>query len=938
MAKQRRQLALEGFEDQQADSSDDNRGTQVSQPAPPQPTAATAECSLEGRTIYVIDSHSLIFQVFHAIGEMTSPQGEPVNAIFGFARDLLYLLTKKKPDFLICAFDRPGPTFRHELYEQYKADRGEMPDELAVQFPGIRRVIESLDIPLLENASYEADDILATIATKADRAGANCFLVTGDKDCRQLITDRVQIYNIRKHQIYDRKSLEKDWGIEPEQVVDFQSLVGDSTDNIPGVARIGPKTATGLLQEYGSLEEVFAHVDDISGAKQNYLRDGRDAATLSRQLVRLVDDVPVEIDWMAAEVHPLDREKILPLFHEFGFRRLSEQISDLEGEKTTPENWQADYQSITSIDALKKLVKILESQPSVSLDVETTSVRPRQAEIVGYSFCFQPGLAYYIPVRAPENETSLDPKEVLELLRPILENPDIEKVGQNLKYDLIVLRSAGVTVRGVAFDTMIASYLLEAGRRSHSLDALAQHHLGHDTIKIETLIGKGKDQLRMDQVPLAKISPYAAEDADVPLRLRPLLKNQLVKNHLGDLFNELEMPLIDVLVEMEYTGIKVDTDLLAKLSHQFGEELKSLETEIYQLAGREFNIASPKQLAAILFDEIGLPVIKKTKSGASTDVDVLEQLSEQHPLPEKIIEYRQFAKLKNTYVDALPSLVYPDTGRVHASFNQVVAATGRLSSSDPNLQNIPIRTPIGRKIRAAFLPGVEGWQLLAADYSQIELRVLAHCTGDEALICAFDRDEDIHTLVASQVYNVPLSDVSPEMRRGAKAVNFGVIYGQSPFGLAKSLNIERDAAAEFIDAYFDRYPRIDEFLDELLTNCQKQGYVSTLFGRRRDIKGVRSETNGRQRNLAERMAINTVIQGSAADLMKRAMIRIHDCLRQESFQANMLLQIHDELIFEVPPEECSNLERCVREEMESAAQLTVPLKVDITFGENWAEV
>ncbi len=940
MSKRKRQLALEGFEEQSQDTpnhKDRPEANKAISTAEQQGVSATLP-TLKGRTVYVIDSHSLIFQVFHAIGEMTSPQGEPVNAIFGFTRDLLYLLGAKKPDFLICAFDRPGPTFRHEIYEPYKADRGEMPEELAEQFPGIRRVIEALDIPLLENASFEADDILATIASEADRAGADCLLVTGDKDCRQLITDRVQIYNIRKQQVYDRESLQEDWGIHPNQVVDFQSLVGDSGDNIPGVARIGPKTATGLLQEYGTLEEVFAHLDDISGAKGNYLRAGQDAAILSRRLVRLVDDVPVALDWSAAAVHPIDTEKIRSVFHEFGFRRLLEQIDSLSGKQPIPENWQAEYRCINSREELRKLVKQLGSQKQICLDVETTSIRPRWAELVGYSFCFQPGQAYYIPVRAPKNETALDAEEVLEQLRPILENPKIKKVGQNLKYDLVVLRTAGVSVAGVAFDTMIASYLLEAGRRGHSLDALAQHYLGHDTIKIDTLIGKGKDQRGMDQVPLDEITPYAAEDADVPLRLMPLLENRLKETQLTDLFKHMEMPLVDVLTEMEFTGIKVDTSLLAKLSRKYGKQLESLEIEIHELAGHEFNIASPKQLATILFDELGLPVIKKKKSGASTDVDVLEQLAEQHPLPAKIIEYRQFAKLKNTYVDALPALVHPETGRVHASFNQVVAATGRLSSSDPNLQNIPIRSAVGREIRSAFLPGTKGWQLLAADYSQIELRVLAHCTGDEALIGAFERDEDIHALVASQVHSVPIAEITSEMRRSAKAVNFGVIYGQSPFGLAKALHIDREEAAEFIDAYFARYPRIDDFLAETLNDCRRQGYVCTLFGRRRDIKGIRSESSGRQRNLAERMAINTVIQGSAADLMKRAMINIHQRLKQGTHKAKMLLQIHDELVFEVPPEERRELEACVREEMESAAELVVPLKVEIKQGANWAEV
>ena len=659
---------------------------------------------------------------------------------------------------------------------------------------------------------------------------------------------------------------------------------------------------------------------------------------MSRELVRLVDDVPVEIDWSAAAVNQFDGAASLELFREFGFRSLSDRLAKLTGISRAPEVWEANYQCINTVDDLVSLAKRLASARRISLDVETTSVLPRFAKLVGYSFCLEQGAAFYIPVSAPADETALDHDLVLETLRPVLENPEIEKIGQNLKYDMIVLRSAGVAVRGVAFDTMVASYLLDAGRRSHSLDALSLHYLNHDTIKIDSLIGKGKNQKSMAEVPLAEITPYAAEDADVPMRLLPLLASQLEEANLNELFHNLEMPVIDVLVELEYNGIKVDTDRLAALSAQFGQRLDALEIEIYELAGHPFNIASPKQLAGVLFDELGLPVTKKTRSGASTDANVLEQLAEHHALPAKIIEYRQFAKLKGTYVDALPALVHPETGRVHASFNQVVAATGRLSSSDPNLQNIPIRTDVGREIRSAFLPGPPGWQLLAADYSQIELRVLAHCSGDEALLAAFQRDDDIHALVASQVYNVPLDGVTSEMRRSAKAVNFGVIYGQSPFGLAKALGIDRDVATEFIDAYFAQYPGVDEFLRETMDQCRAQEFVTTIFGRRRNIKGVRDDTSGRQRNLAERMAINTVIQGSAADLMKRAMISIHQRLKRDQHKSRMLLQIHDELIFEVPPIEFDTLRKLVVEEMESAADLSVPLRVDIKQGNNWAEV
>ena len=934
MAKPKRQLALDGFESEEElpESPVDKKSRS------PNESETKQAASLQGRTVFIVDSHSLIFQVFHAIGEMTSPQGEPVNAIFGFTRDLLFLLREKKPDYLFCAFDRPGPTFRHDIYPEYKADRGEMPDELSVQFPGIRKITEAFQIPILEADAYEADDILATVAQQADHLGAECFLVTSDKDCRQLITDRVKIYNIRKHSIYDAQNLTKDWGIRPNQVVDFQSLVGDSVDNVPGVARIGPKTAALLLQQYDSLETIYSQIEEISGAKKSYLEAGKEEALLSRNLVRLSEDVPVEVDWSAAKVCAPNVDESLRLFHAFGFRSLAPHLHELNPEKAMETQKPCDYVCVDRLEQLKTLVTAWEKCEQISIDVETTSLQPMQAEIVGYAISTQPEHGYYVPVRGPDSQQVVDPEAALHCLKPLLQSPSIAKVGQNLKYDLVVLRSAGVRVAGVAFDTMIASYLLEAGRRGHSLDALALHYLGIETIKIESLIGKGKDQRRMDEVEMSEITDYAAEDADIPLRLKPILQDRLLENQLDSLFNTLEIPLVTILADMEYHGIRVDIERLKDLSTQFGARLTDLEAEIYRLADGDFNIASPKQLAHVLFEKLELPIIKKTKTGPSTDADVLEQLADYHELPEKVIEYRQFAKLKNTYVDALPELVNPKTGRVHASFNQVVAATGRLSSSDPNLQNIPIRSEEGRAIRSAFLPGNDKWTLLGADYSQIELRVLAHYAEDAALIGAFDRDEDIHALVASQIHGVALEDVTKEMRRSAKAVNFGVLYGQSPFGLAKALKIDRDEAADFIEAYFARYPQIDTFLLQTLEACRKDGFVTTLFGRRREIRGIRSEGGGRQRNLAERMAINTVIQGSAADLMKQSMINIANRLDREKFESNMLLQIHDELVFEVPPGELEVMQKTVREEMETVASLKVPLKVDMRCGSNWAEI
>ncbi|HWA99620.1 MAG TPA: DNA polymerase I [Pirellulales bacterium] len=891
--------------------------------------------SLAGQTVYVVDANSLIFQVFHAIPEMTGPQGEPVNAVFGFMRDLLYLIEHRKPNYLYCCFDMAGPTFRHTRYDQYKATRSEMPNDLAPQFASIHRVVEAMGIPVLGIEGFEADDLLATLARQTEELGGDCYLVTADKDCRQLISEHVKIYNVRKDAVFDAEALRQDWGIAPGQVVDFQALVGDSVDNVPGVARIGPKTARELLEKYGTLEGVYEHVGEVTGAKKQWLIDGRENAFLSRELVQLESAAPLAIDWNDACVGCFDVDRLLALCAEFGFHRMADQVKALA--VRTPEQWTADYRTVDTPEKFEAFLAELRSQPHFSFDTETTCITPTQAEIVGYSFAWTPGVAYYLPVRGPLGERTLDARRTLEALRPMLEDPQIAKIGQNLKYDMLVLRRAGVRMRGIAFDTMVASYLLDAGERNHNLDELAARFLNHTNIKITELIGTGKNQKCIDQVPIARVTEYAGEDADVALRLWPILAARLKESQLDELLNSLETPLIEVLAELEHNGIRVDLARLAELSREYGHRLLGLEGEIYELAGHRFNIASPKQLQQVLFTEQGLPVLAKTKTGPSTDVDVLMELARQHPLPAKIIEYRQFAKLKGTYVDALPALVHPETKRVHASFHQAVAATGRLSSSDPNLQNIPIRTETGREIRSAFLPGYDDWLLLAADYSQIELRVLAHFSSDSALCSAFARDEDIHTLVASQVYNVSLDQVTRDMRRAAKAVNFGIIYGQSAFGLARALDIEQEEAAKFIDAYFQRYPGVGEFFAKLLEDARHRGYVTTVSGRRRAIRGIRPGAP-RQRNLSERTAINTVIQGSAADLIKHAMINIYRRMNHEQVRSRMLLQIHDELMFETPADELEKMSALVREEMSGVMQLCVPLKVDVKNGRNWAEV
>jgi DNA polymerase-1 len=905
-----------------------------------------------GSTVYVVDCHSLIFQVFHAIPEMTSPRGEPVNAVFGFTKDLLKLIEDKRPDALICAFDPPGDTFRHDLYPVYKGDRSETPTELRSQFPKIKQIVEALRIPILSVPKFEADDVLATVARLCHESQVYCRLVTGDKDCRQLITDYVAVYNIRKDHVYDEVALLADWGVRPDQVVDFQSLVGDKIDNIPGVPLIGPKIAKELLDEFGTLDRVLDNADRVKGAKrQQNLREGRELALISRQLVRLDQFVPVEIDWQGSRIGDFDAERLAELCADFGFRSIAERMAALTSgsvSEAAPSDWNANYRAIDTPELLAELAATLAACEVISVDTETTSVNPREAELVGLSFAWAEGEAAYVPVRAPAGDRVLPLADVLAVLGPILEDESIKKIGQNLKYDMIVLRGAGLTLRGLSFDTMIASYLLDAGERTHNLDVLSDRYLGHTTVKISELIGTGKNQKRMDEVPVAQIAEYAAEDADVPLRLWPMLHERLDRDGLLPLSDDLETPLVEVLAEMEWNGVRVDVDRLAELSKQFAVRSQELAEQIEEIVGHPFNLASPKQLAEVLFQEIGLKPIKRTKTGPSTDAAVLEELAALHPLPRLIVEHRQYAKLRGTYVDALPQLVNAKTGRVHCSFNQVVAATGRLSCSDPNLQNIPIRTDEGRQIRSAFTAGEPGWKLVAADYSQIELRVLAHFSEDETLCKAFAEGQDIHTLVASQVNGVRLDEVTSEQRRGAKAVNFGIIYGQSPFGLAKSLGIPQDVAARFISDYFARYPGVADFMLDTLDTACRQGYVETLLGRRRAIAGVRKPSIPKgslfddrpqpiQMNLPERTAVNTVIQGTAADLIKLAMLAVSRRLKAEGLRTKLILQIHDELVFDAPEEEVDKLTTLITEEMQGVANLRTPLAVDIGVADNWAE-
>ncbi len=936
-------------------------------------------------TFYLVDAHALIFQVFHAIRGMTSPSGLPTNALFGFARDLLYLRSLS-PDYLVCAFDRSEPTFRSAIYADYKAHRDEVPNDLVLQLPHIQRLLEAMNIPVISIAGYEADDVIATLAVAGAQRGLDVYLCTSDKDCRQLIDERIRLYSLRKRQIFGREELLADWGVHPEQVVDLQTLVGDSVDNVPGVPGIGIKTAAKLLQEFGSLENILANIDRIPRAKlQESLRNSTAIIDQARKLVRLETNVPIQLTWDAWRLRDLDVARLRQLFQEWGFHSLSNQLGGQvarvsvqgelfpfganapeEAEETngspvtakSDENWQAEYHLVNSKDKIGEFYRQLKKQRRIAFDLETTSLSPLQAEIVGLAFSWQAGEAWYLPLRGPEGSTLLDPEETLARLRPMLENPRVAKVNQNIKYDLLVLRGQGIRTCGVAGDPMVADYLLHAGERSHGLEELSRRYLNHQVIPITDLIGKKSrktPQLSMDQVPIERVAIYAGEDADVAWRLCELLETQLekaetqAKGSLRKLYADVEVPLIEVLVELEYNGIRLDIPFLRRLSAEMGQQLATIEKEIYDLAGHPFNIGSLVQLRKVLFEELKLPVQGRTgvTGAASTDQETLEKLAAlDHPgaaLPRRILQHRRIAKLKSTYVDALPEMVNPKTGRVHTAFNQTVAATGRLSSSDPNLQNIPVRREEGQQIRQAFLPA-EGWLLVTADYSQIELRLLAHFCGDEELRRAFAEERDIHAAVAAQIFGVPESEVNANQRRMAKTVNFGVIYGISPSGLAQRLEMTRDEAAKFIDSYFARYSKVQEYQARLLKDCRANGYVSTILGRRRhfDPDAIRANSTYHQRNTAEREAINMEVQGSAADVIKLAMLNVYRRLQRDKRQARLLLQIHDELVFETPPEELHALAELVRMEMttpvEKTLGLQVPLRVDLAYGPNWLDV
>lgn len=883
------------------------------------------------KTLFLIDGNSYIYRAYYAIRSLSTRSGFPTNAIFGFANMLLKVLREQKPTYVAMVLDSPGTTFRHQLYPEYKANRPPMPEDLVLQMPRIDDLIAAFRVQAIRVPGMEADDIIATLAHIYAGKVDKVVIVSSDKDLMQLITDKVVMLDTMKDRWVDEEAVVEKFGVKPSQVVQVQALMGDPSDNIPGLAGVGPKTAGKLIARFGSVEGLLEHSEEVGGKIGEQLPHQMEELRTSLSLVTLKNDVPVDQTLDDLAVSDLDTQAVRALFEELEFARLVNELVPREA------LGREGYRTVTTEQELDDLVARLQKVDRFAFDTETDNRDPMRASLVGISFSWSDGEAAYIPLDHSYLgvPTQLAVENVRKKLGPILADPHKKKIGQNIKYDLKVLDRAGWDVKGIFFDTMIASWLDNPDRRRHGLDEMASELFGHTMISYKELTKRGREQVSFVEVPVEEASTYSCEDADVTFRAVEPLAAGLKEKGLVDLFDEVEMPLVTVLNDMEMAGVLLDTGLLAGISRDLGERLKDLESRIHEGAGHPFNINSPRQLGQVLFTELGLPPVKKTKTGYSTNDEVLLELSEKHHLPAMVRDYRSVAKLKSTYVDALPKLIHPNTGRIHTSFNQTATATGRLSSSDPNLQNIPIRTDEGRRIREAFV-SPEGMVLLSADYSQIELRVLAHLSGDRNLVEAFRKGEDIHARTARQVLGADEDAVEPELRRRAKVINFGIIYGMSAYGLSKELGVSPGEAAAIIEGYFDVYSGVREFTERTLDQARERGYVQTLLNRRRNLPELTSK-NPNTRQYGERMAVNTPIQGTAADLIKVAMLRVHEGLAREVPGTRMLLQVHDELVFEVPEGQTQKAGAFITEVMEGVMDLEVPLVVDVEWGKNWAE-
>ena len=904
--------------------------------------------------LLLFDGNALVHRAFHALPPLTvSKTGEMVNAVYGFAATLLKVLAEFKPAHWAVAFDRPTPTFRHEMFEEYKAQRPAMPDELKGQIKRVHQLVETFHIPIFEIDGFEADDVLGTLSKQASEQGIQSIIVTGDNDMLQVVLPAVKALVPRRTFndtiLYDEETVHQKYGVKPGQITDFKALSGDASDNIPGVPGIGEKTATKLIQQFGSIEGIYEHIEDVTPSKlQAMLRQYQSQAFRNKELVTIVRDVPINLNLETCQVSTYNRDEVVGLFRELGFINLLPRLPRDSYQLTADSFQRGIYQIVNTEIALEQLINQLQATQELAMQLETTltpflSPRGRgtigeslPAGLVGIAASPAPGRAFYIPLghyglNQPEQ---LPLTQVIARLKPILENTNIGKIAYDGKHIMRVLAGYGIEVENLNFDPMIAAYLL--GEKNLGLKALAFDKLGTEIASLGELIGTGKKQSSIAVLEVKQVADYACTNVDILWSLKESLQSELHQQGLWKLFTEVEMPLVPVLVVMERNGVALDTDLLREMSFELGQEMSKLEAEIYNSVGHKFNINSPQQLARVLFEELRLPQSRKTKTGYSTEASVMEALRGVHPIIELVLEYRQLAKLKSTYVDALPALINPETGRVHTKFNQTGTTTGRLSSSEPNLQNIPVRREMGNKIRQAII-APPGSLLLSADYSQIDLRALAHLSQDSDLIAAFDSDEDIHAMTACKIFGVPRSEVTPEMRRNAKTVNFGVIYGMSDYGLEQATNLSREEAAQFIALYFERYPKVKEYIEVTKEQARKLGYVETIMGRRRFIPEINSP-NRQIREAAERMAINAPVQVTSADIIKIAMINLHREMERRNLKSKMLLQIHDELIFEVPEEEIEQMKSLVSKLMPKAIKLCVPLKIDIRLGKNWGEM
>ncbi len=887
---------------------------------------------MKKKRLYLIDGNSYIHRAFHALPILTNSRGKVVNAVYGFTRMLLKLIKNETPDYIAVCFDYPAPTFRHIQYKEYKSTRKETPQDLKSQMPIARQVVDALNIKMFEKQGYEADDLIGTVVHKCINEDIDIVIVTGDKDALQLVSNQVRVLNESKNILFDREKVRETIGISPEEITDYMGLVGDKTDNIPGVRGVGPKTAIELIKKLGSLENVYQNLSQIQDRISEKLISGKEDSFLSRDLAIIKRDAPVDFELDECKLKSVFREKLIELFTDLEFNSLLDQLIEEEDDNSI------QYKVLSNERDISRFISKLKGIEYLSIKIEATDTHPMDTEVKGISFGLDVGESYYIPLGDPDfkSKNSLERSTILERLTPFLEDERIKKCGHNIKVIFMILKRFGITLKGIYFDSMIAAYLLNPSKQRYAIEDIALEYL-HIKIGSSYSTPKGKSDRSLNQDrDQEKVLSFLCREACVILRLKDVMLHLIEERELGPLYYKVEIPLVEVLAHMEMLGVLVDVKLLERLSVDLGKRLVKLESRIYKESGEKFNINSPKQLSFVLFEKLQLPVIKRIKTGFSTSEEVLLELAKIHPLPAMLMEYRQLQKLKSVYIDALPRLVNPVTGRIHTSFNQTITATGRLSSTDPNLQNIPVKTELGRDVRRAFIPE-KGFKFLSADYSQIDLRVLAHISSDKKLKDAFRNDQDVHRITAKEIFGVEERDVDEKMRETAKRVNFGLSYGMTPYGLSKDLGIPQEEAARYIDSYFTKYKGVSAYIDKIIKEAKDAGYVNTLLNRRRYIPELNSN-NGNLRSMGERIALNTPIQGSSSDIIKVAMVNLHNRINEKNLRYRLLIQVHDELIFEIPEDKINEARKLIKAEMEKAISLDVPLVASVKTGDNWGDL